>query len=125
MSRALQNFQKRKILRIIDRWCGKLTWTLLCAKIQANVGIIITRQTLANYPSILHTYQQKKKEIRNLQEKKPTSDSALYNENLALKAKKERLEKDINYLIEEYLTLLANVNGGAQIIQKEFFFSQE
>lgn len=124
MARILEDYQRNKILRIIDFWQGKLTWDLLCSKIKSDLEVSISRQSLSADSYLLRTYQKKKKELRKIKEVKPKSDSVLYNENLALKEKKVRLEKDVNHLIERYLTLLANVNGGAEIIQEDFFFKK-
>ncbi|NQZ55855.1 MAG: hypothetical protein HRT88_00050 [Lentisphaeraceae bacterium] len=125
MSRQLQRFESERILKIIDRWSGKLTWWLLCQKIETDLEFLITRQTLNNHKNILSAYRRKKQVLKEAPDKTFCTDSVLYNENMVLKAKVERLKKDIDQLIEFQLTMMANINGGAELIRQECLFGQE
>ncbi len=52
---------QKVILKIIDTWKGKLTWTLLCDKIAIALGVDkIERQSLAAYEIIQDSYSKRK-----------------------------------------------------------------
>ena len=63
-SPSLNTKQIIEIQAIIKSWKTKLTWELLIAYIESDIGITRTRQTLLTYHSIKDEYNQKKDELR-------------------------------------------------------------
>lgn len=63
-SPSLNTKQIIEIQAIIKSWKTKLTWELLIAYIESDMGITRTRQTLLTYHSIKDEYEQKKDELR-------------------------------------------------------------
>ena len=66
---SLSMEQVRKIERMIAAWSGKLTWALLVSRIQAELGIKTTRQTLNTYGSIKSAYDVSKQRLRGVPER--------------------------------------------------------
>lgn len=56
--------QQRKIEIMLAKWVGKLTWDALVAKVELELGIKTTRQTLCTYVGINTYYKNKKAELR-------------------------------------------------------------
>lgn len=56
--------QQRKIEILINKWSGKLTWAALVTKVDLDLGIKTTRQTLCTYVGISTSYRNKKSELR-------------------------------------------------------------
>jgi predicted nuclease with TOPRIM domain len=55
-----------KVVRLINTWKGKLTWSLLCEKISTMLEIDhVTRQTLSSYKDIQEAYSQRKEKLRD------------------------------------------------------------
>ncbi len=52
--------QQRKIEIMLAKWVGKLTWDALVAKVELELGIKTTRQTLCTYVGINTYYKNKK-----------------------------------------------------------------
>ncbi|WP_113863610.1 hypothetical protein [Marinobacter pelagius] len=52
------------IERMIRLWEGKLTWNALVQRIEIELGIRVTRQTLEDYVGIYTAYKQKKEMLR-------------------------------------------------------------
>lgn len=90
--KSLETEQQISIQALIRSWEGKLTWDLLVTKIESNLGISTTRQTLDKYANIKHEYKQKKQILRN----KPVSGE---NQELI-----SYLQKDVD-LVERVLQL--------------------
>ncbi|MEM7357936.1 MAG: hypothetical protein AAF431_02425 [Pseudomonadota bacterium] len=62
---GLSNALIGQICMLITSWEGKLTWSLLVLKIEEELNLRVTRQTLNNYFSIKNTFQVRKAQIRN------------------------------------------------------------
>lgn len=56
--------QQRKIEVILESWKGKLTWHALVTKVELDLGIRTTRQTLYSYTSIKLAYKERKALLR-------------------------------------------------------------
>ncbi|EHH1280152.1 hypothetical protein QUN95_000545 [Vibrio parahaemolyticus] len=82
--KSLETDQQISIQALIRSWQGKLTWDLLVTKIDVELSISTTRQTLDKYINIKQEYKEKKAVLRG----KPVSES---NTNLL-----SYLEKDID-----------------------------
>ena len=52
-----------QIVEIIDNWSGKMTWPLIVAAVDRNIGWKYTRQTLAKNDSIKDAYLIKKEQL--------------------------------------------------------------
>ncbi|MCL1068695.1 hypothetical protein L2735_18150 [Shewanella olleyana] len=62
--KSLDIEQQISIQALIRTWEGKLTWDLLVIKIEANLAISTTRQTLDKYLNIKNEYKQKKRSFK-------------------------------------------------------------
>jgi regulator of replication initiation timing len=87
------------VLKIIDTWQGKLSWSLLCENVSLELGIEkIERQSLAAYEVIQQSYSKRKEELRNNQETSPKVSDDVTVEYLkkqvdGLQAENSRLKK--------------------------------
>jgi hypothetical protein len=61
---SLSSQQVRKIEGLIQGWTTKLTWALLVKRIETDLGINTTRQTLNTYMSIKTIFQDRKQALR-------------------------------------------------------------
>ena len=59
-------------MRELDRWEGKLTWPLFCARVAKvlNVGSV-SKHTMYLYPAIKERFQQRQKDVRSAKEARP------------------------------------------------------
>ena len=89
-----------KIERILRLWEGKLTWDLLTQRVQIELGLKVTRQTLEDYDGIYSAYKQRKHLVRSESSrdvlKKLKSQSELSSTIEKLKAEIELKDKTIN-----------------------------
>ncbi|HCG8411076.1 TPA: hypothetical protein ACVU40_002909 [Vibrio parahaemolyticus] len=69
--KSLETDQQISIQALIRSWQGKLTWDLLVTKIDVELSISTTRQTLDKYINIKQEYKEKKAFLRG----KPVSES--------------------------------------------------
>ena len=67
---SLDTNQTRKIEKLISGWQSKLTWDLLVQRIESDLSIKTTRQTLNSYAGIKDVFTIKKQELRG----KPTKE---------------------------------------------------
>lgn len=58
--------QQRKIEIILTGWKGKLTWGALVRRIELELSVKTTRQTLCTYLGINKCYQTRKAELRGV-----------------------------------------------------------
>ncbi|HHX8446783.1 TPA: hypothetical protein ACVO1C_003140 [Vibrio diabolicus] len=97
---SLSTQKIRKIETLIQAWKTKLTWQLLVERIEAELNIKTTRQTLNTYNSIKSAYDIKKQELRG----KPTkefikftkSDIDIYERINKLEAENEVLKRKVD-----------------------------
>ncbi|WP_035385117.1 hypothetical protein [Ferrimonas futtsuensis] len=61
---ALNTKQVREVERILISWSTKLTWQLLVERIEIELEIAVTRQTLSKYRAIQSAYKLKKQALR-------------------------------------------------------------
>ncbi|RUM50063.1 MAG: hypothetical protein DSY85_14300 [Marinomonas sp.] len=111
-TKSLEVEQQISIQALIRSWQGKLTWDLLVTKIESNLGIETTRQTLDKYANIKHEYKQKKLVLRG----KPVS--AENNELISY------LGKDVD-LAEKVIQLEAKLEVAQSEIGKLHAFIQK
>lgn len=98
-SKITENVQF-SIERMIRLWEGKLTWNALVQRIEIELGIRVTRQTLEDYVGIYTAYKQKKEMLRcgdNKPERMITaSDVELADKVRRLETELEIARKTIN-----------------------------
>lgn len=64
---SLSTAQERNIIHLINDWSGQqFTWDLMVAKIEVELNIVTTRQTLPTYRLIKNAYHDKKSERRGV-----------------------------------------------------------
>lgn len=91
-SKTLTSKEIKEIKKLIVSFRSKLTWNNLVARINNELGITITRQTLDKYSEIKQTFQLKKDRLRKNVASAPNSTvQQLYD-------KIERLEIEQNQL---------------------------
>jgi hypothetical protein len=79
--------QQRKIEVMLTKWTGKLTWDALVARVDLELGLRTTRQTLCTYAGISACYKKRKAELRG-------ATPALYTKITASEVKLvERIER--------------------------------
>lgn len=87
--------QQRKIEVMLTKWTGKLTWDALVARVDLELGLMTTRQTLCTYAGISSCYKKRKAQLRG-------ATPALYTKITASEVKLveriERLEADVAVL---------------------------
>ena len=108
----LSNKNQKKICTLIIAWQGKLTWQALTKSIVHDLGLEVTRQTLAKYHAIKNEYVIKKQELRGVPvvNRTPVSGSAanLINTNNALKAENTLLQTTVNKQLHFIQNMLDN-----------------
>jgi hypothetical protein len=61
-----------KVLRELDRWEGKLTWPLFCARVAKVIGVeSVSKHTMYLYPTIKEGFQRRQKDLRLAAQAKP------------------------------------------------------
>jgi hypothetical protein len=56
--------QQRRIEVMLTKWTGKLTWEALVARVELEIGLKTTRQTLFSYAGIAACYKSRKAQLR-------------------------------------------------------------
>jgi hypothetical protein len=100
--------QQRRIEILINKWTGKLTWSALVKKIELEVGITTTRQTLCTYVGINTSYQNKKAQLRG-------ATPSLYAK---MTASEVRLIEQIEHLKAEVAVLRRNNSEQLRMIER-------
>jgi hypothetical protein len=96
-----------KIVELLDHWEGPLSWPLLCEAVEKTFGQKYSRQTLSKYLLISDAFSVRKQAMREnkgidpIYQSKQMQDAAKTIEEQ--KRKIERLEKQINSLLEKFL----------------------
>ncbi len=116
--KSLENEQQISIQAIIRSWEGKLTWDLLVTKIDVELGISTTRQTLDKYLNVKNEYKNRKQHLRG----KPVTESDTmllsYLQSDIDKAKKIiQLENELAVTKEEIGYLQAFISKISNIAQ--------
>lgn len=89
---------QRKIEIMLTKWTGKLTWEALVTRVELEISIKTTRQTLCTYVGIAASYRNKKAQLRgaspSLYTKITASDVKLVEQIEHLKAEVEVLKRN-------------------------------
>ncbi|HCH0839029.1 TPA: hypothetical protein NKO78_002517 [Vibrio parahaemolyticus] len=114
--KSLDTNQQISIQALIRSWEGKLTWDLLVTKIESNLAINTTRQTLDKYLNIKNEYKEKKRLLKG----KPIStadtelvsylemDIDLAEKVIQLEAELKVAKDEVGYL-QAFIQKLANI----------------
>lgn len=105
---------QRKIEIMLIKWKGKLTWDALVTKVELELAIKTTRQTLCTYVGISTSYKNKKAQLRgvspSLYTKITASDVKLDKQIEHLKAEVEVLKKNNAEQLRMIERMLLNAN---------------
>lgn len=94
-----------KILRELDRWEGKLTWTLFCARVAAVLGVgSVSKHTMYLYPTIKERFQQRQRDLRDVKDALPRDFTltAAIRRIAELEAQVRRLEETNALLLDQF-----------------------
>ncbi|MNQ80958.1 hypothetical protein D3C85_959570 [compost metagenome] len=105
---------QRKIEIMLTKWTGKLTWEALVTKVELELAIKTTRQTLCTYVGISTSYKNKKAQLRGVSPSlytKITASDVKLNEQIGhLKAEVEVLKKNNAEQLRMIERMLLNAN---------------
>ena len=94
-----------KILRVLDRWQGKLTWPLFCERV-ANVLDVdaVSRHTMYQYPAVVERFQQRQSDLREASKTIPRKFTleVATKRITDLEAQVKRLEDTNNLLLDQF-----------------------
>ena len=94
-----------KILRELDRWEGKLTWSLFCTQVAKVLQVdSVARHTLLRYENIRHRFQVRQQEIREAVDQQPRDYTLEVGAKRIrdLEAHVRRLEDTNTLLLEQF-----------------------
>nr|WP_314899656.1 hypothetical protein [uncultured Deefgea sp.] len=107
--------QQRKIEVILTKWHGRLTWETLVERIELELDIEATRQTLCTYAGINACFKKKKAELRGvtppLYAEITASDVKMVEQIERLKAEVTILEKNNAEQLRFIERILANAKA--------------
>ena len=96
-----------KVLSILDKWRGKLTWVLYCEEVASQLGLdSVHRSTLDVYSEIKVAFKEKKKALKDPAEignEKNATIEMLQNEIEELESKEVRLEDKLTKYKEKFV----------------------
>ncbi|QPG07003.1 hypothetical protein IT774_07825 [Salinimonas marina] len=98
-----------RIEKMLWVWEGRLTWALLTQKINIELGLKITRQTLEDYKGIYNAYRTKKKSLRGAT---PQIEKAITKKDVDLVLQVKKLQADVdirNKIINEQKRFLQRI----------------
>jgi predicted nuclease with TOPRIM domain len=105
----------KQIVQIIDDWKGPLTWQLLVDEVEKYLGVKYSRQTLYKYTRIKNAYQDRKattQENEGVPVEMGTKTAQRSAETIkALRRKVERLEKENDQLLEQFVRWAYNARS--------------
>lgn len=101
------------VLEKLDGWKGKLTWDLLIKAVEEKTGIAYSRFTFAEYPKLANAFSLRKKALSGTwksEVRQPRDEQirAALEQMERYKVKAERLEKENQLLLEQFVTWAAN-----------------
>lgn len=103
----------KSVVDILDGWSGKLTWDLLLDAVEKSTGFRYSRFTFAEYPEIANAFSLRKDMLRGTwkgERSQPRDERvrAALEQVERYKAKAERLEKENQLLLEQFVTWATN-----------------
>lgn len=107
--------QQRRIEVMLTRWTGKLTWEALVARVELELGLKTTRQTLCSYAGIAACYKTCKAQLRGatpaLYTKITASDVKLIERIEGLEAEIKVLTRNNDEQLRMIERMLANARA--------------
>lgn len=107
--------QQRQIEVMLTKWNGKLTWEALVARVELDLGLKTTRQTLYSYAGIRACYKNRKAQLRGatpaLYTKITASDVKLVERIEHLSAEIKVLERNNAEQLRMIERMLANASA--------------
>ena len=100
--------QQRQIEVMLTKWTGKLTWEALVTRVELQLGLKITRQTLCSYAGIAACYKNRKAHLRG-------ATPALYTK---MTASQVQLVERIDQLTAENAVLKRNNSEQLRMIER-------
>jgi hypothetical protein len=100
--------QQRQIEVMLTKWTGKLTWEALVGRVELELGLKTTRQTLCSYAGIAACYKNRKAHLRG-------ATPALYTKMTASQVK---LVERIDHLSAENEVLKRNNAEQLRMIER-------
>ena len=94
-----------KIMRVLDRWEGKLTWPLFCARVAEVLQVdSVSRHTLMRYEAIQYRFKDRQGTLRKAIDQEPRDYSleAAARRIHDLEAQVHRLEDTNNLLLDKF-----------------------
>jgi len=94
-----------KIMRELDRWEGKLTWSLFCDRVAVVLGVgSVSRHAMYLYPAVKERFQRRQKEVRAEKELRPRDFTVeVAGRRIAeLEAQVNRLEEVNRALLDQF-----------------------
>ncbi|HAT6803315.1 TPA: hypothetical protein JAN03_14940 [Citrobacter freundii] len=110
----LSTTQILDIRKIITHWEGKLTWLILTSKIESELNIKISRQSLCKYQGINSDFKKKKESLRGFHpeinaEKQNVSTLLILQERIRkLETELELYKMDYNKAQQVLQTIIVN-----------------
>jgi len=103
------------ILHELDKWQGKLSWSLFCERVAIALGVnSVTRHTLLQYEVIKKAFDNRKENLRAEDEPDAPYNATLemvLAENKMLRAKVARLEEKDGLFKEQFVRWLENIRN--------------
>jgi hypothetical protein len=101
------------VVDLLDGWTGKLTWDLLIAEVLRLTGFEYSRFTFAEYPGIANAFTIKKRKLSGTLARGPRTPRdgqilAALDEAQRFREKAERLERENELLLEQFLMWAVN-----------------
>ncbi len=116
--KGMSNTYINDICDLIINWEGKLTWALLIGRIEEEIDLKVTRQTLNQYFSIKNEFRRRKNQIRSsklndssLVESIGVSEVALLKKVEAQQRKIQALEVKLAKQLDQMKTFIFNVRN--------------
>ena len=116
--KGMSNTYINDICDLIINWEGKLTWALLIGRIEEEIDLKVTRQTLDQYFSIKNEFRRRKNQIRSsklndssLVESIGVSEVALLKKVEAQQRKIQALEVKLAKQLDQMKTFIFNVRN--------------
>lgn len=94
-----------KIMKVLDKWEGKLTWPLFCDRIAEVLGVeSVSRHTLLRYEGIQHRFKVRQQELRDEESEGPRDYTLEVAQKRirTLEAQVRRLEETNTLLLDQF-----------------------
>jgi hypothetical protein len=93
------------VMRALDRWEGKLTWSLFCEHVAKVLGVdSVSKHTMYLYPAIKERFQRRQRDLREVAKTIPRDFTvmAATRRIVELEAQVKRLQETNELLLEQY-----------------------